>query len=168
MDCLSNEYILKEGRLSIRGKLNHFDMTRIEMLETTFLENIVLDDRIVRSKFDKICQVVGLDLNSLVGKEMGKLMTNPSITFIEKVQICLARCLYQDFDIFVISNVFPRLSQQYKLDFFDRIIQQYLLFTTVIYHSNDPVIAHKSDLVLVFHNNNLVEQGKFSEITKNK
>jgi ABC-type multidrug transport system fused ATPase/permease subunit len=166
MDCLSNEHELLDGRLIITGKVNHLNLSKASILNCSFRENITLDSPFNRKKFDKICSVLNFDINKLVGKEYGRIDNNPNITDLDKTKILLARTLYHNHDIVVFSNLFSALSYEDRLSCFDALMAQYLCFKTVIYNSNDRLIAQKSDLVLVFKDFTLVEQGRFKDLMK--
>ena len=78
----------------------------------------------------------------------------------------LARSLYQNFDVFVVSNLFERLSYEERLWFFEKIVLQYLMYNTVFYQSNDLALIKKADYILVFKDNNIVQSGTYAQLNE--
>ena len=77
------------------------------------------------------------------------------------MKILLARALYQDSTIFCLYNFFNLLDFEDWLPFYEVLVEQYLLFDTVFFYSNDLFLAKKADLILYFENGQIAEQGTF-------
>ena len=160
LDCLSNENELASGLFLVRGTVAHFDIHRFELLKhTSIIENIILDRPMHRKRLEKICSALGLVLHQFVGGETGSLKDNPNITDMTKTKILLARALYSRFDTFVFSGFFDLLSLGEKIEIFDSIVRQHLVFNTVVYQSNDRNLAERSDYIIVFEAGKIVEHG---------
>jgi ABC-type multidrug transport system fused ATPase/permease subunit len=159
LDCLSNEHDLENGLLVIRGTVAHFDSHRFSLLDMPFIENIILDRKLVRKRLDKICAALELSLDRFVGGERGTLKENPNMTDMQKLKILLARSLYSQFGVFVISNLFDSLALDEKVDLFDKTVRGYLSLGTVIFESNDKTLAERADWVIIFEGGKIIEQG---------
>jgi ABC-type multidrug transport system fused ATPase/permease subunit len=81
------------------------------------------------------------------------------MTDMHKLKILLARALYSQFDVFVISNFFDSLALDEKVDLFDKTVGGYLSLGTVIFQSNDKNLAERADWVIIFEGGKIIEQG---------
>ena len=159
MDCLSNEHELADGVLFSKGKVVHFDRKRYSLLDVSILENIILDRKLNRKKLDKVLASVGLSILEFVGGEKGSLKENQKIAEILKVKLLLARALYCELDIMVISNLMDELSFNERMSIFDNVVKGYLALNTVVFHSNDRALIDRADYVLVFEGGKIAQQG---------
>ena len=166
MESLCNEYEIKQGRLIINGTVVHFDFTKMKLLDEPLLDNITLGTKVNYQKLDKICAALGL----FAHKFGDGLRSNPTkdkgLTSLEKTKILLARCLFQPFDTFLISNLFSNLGFEEKVQVFEDLVCKYLKFDTVVYQANDAQLAYHANLILVFKDGKIVEQGTFAELSK--
>ena len=163
-ECLSNEHELSTGKLFIRGKVSHFDLTKFELFDESFIENIVLDAKLNYRRFFEICRVIDLNLSTMNGGRYGTRLTNSNMSDIDRIKILLARSLYHEFDIFVISTLFDKLPYDTRLALFDSLVIGYLKDSTVVYHSNDRELAEKADLVIVFRDGKIVQTGTSQQL----
>ena len=165
--ALKKELELIEGEMFINGKVIMFDKKVAHLInETSFKDNIILDNTFDREKFDEVCDTLGLSFEKYDGAEYGKVESNlSSISFYDRTMILLARALYQDFDIFCVFNFFNLLHYEDRIPFFEDIIERYLVFNTVFYYSNDLPLAKRADYIIHIEEGRIIEQGTYKELS---
>ena len=63
------------------------NLDRTDLLDETFLENIILNDKLDRHKLDNILNHVNLDIRSLPGGEYGRPDLKANITWLDATKI---------------------------------------------------------------------------------
>jgi ABC-type multidrug transport system fused ATPase/permease subunit len=167
--ALKKELELVAGEMLINGKVILYDKKRAHLIkEISFRDNIILDNTFDKEKFDEVCDALGLNFTKYEGAEYAKVEPHlNTVSYYDKLIILLARAFYQDFDIFCFFNFFNLLHYEDKIPFFEAIVEQYLIFNTVFFYSNDYVLAKRSDYIILIDDGRLVEQGTFKELTAN-
>lgn len=161
--ALLGELTLESGHFGKKGKVVFLDMDNQKFLKSTIRENIILGMEYFADKFNNICEVVGLNLDKYIGRDLTEIIEGQrNISFTDNKKILLARMLYQDPDIILINKFFDQLSKDQQTDVFEKIVRGYLKEKTVFYTSNINLLIKQSDRIMVFKDGELIEKDVYS------
>ena len=166
---LLGETELMNGSLKYNGVMGMLSFKRAAFVSGTIRDNITLFARYDRKLYETACEIGNLNTGRMPGDDF--MMVNDSggnLFAKEKMQILVARLVYQNPSIFVIDDFFDYLTPQLR-DVYSRMIIKYCKDNnkTLIYVSAYENLVKRSDQVFYFNNCSMVEQGTYDE-QKNK
>ena len=166
---LLGETELMSGSLKYNGVMNFLSFKRAAFVSGTVRDNITLYGRFNARLYEKACEVAMLNTGRMPGDDFMLVNDSGGNLFPkEKLQILVARLVYQDSDILVVDDFLDYLTPQLR-DMYSRNIIEYCEETkkTLLYVSAYEQLARRSDKIFYFNNCFMVENGSYQEL-KNK
>lgn len=164
-----SELELIRGIVSRRGKVAYLNMKNPSFLKATIRENITLGAEFDKDKFVEILEIVGLNLDKYNGRDLTEIVEGErNISKQDKKKVLLARLLYTDAEIMLINLYFDQMSKDQQQPVFEKIVRKYLKSKTVIYTSDVNLLVKLSDRIFVFRNGQLVEDGEYDDLIKDR
>ncbi|CCD65105.1 Cystic Fibrosis Transmembrane conductance regulator homolog [Caenorhabditis elegans] len=132
-------------------------------------ENILFGNDYVKSKYDKVIMACDLkkDIFSLPRCEATVLGDKGYVlTSTQKAQISLARCLYEDADIYALDKAFGPMDRTTSNKIFTRVLGEngYLRDKTVILATNNIELIKTFTMVHVLKNGKIETSGSYDQI----
>eukprot|EP01080_Neovahlkampfia_damariscottae_P012239 gene12239-5825_t len=155
-----------KGNLFLHGSISYCSQD-YWILNRTIRENIVLDKPFDEEKYETILEVCGLmsDLSNMPNGDRTELGTNGfNISGGQKARIQLARCCYQDSDIYLLDSPLSALDPKVSQFIFKNCILGYLKEKTILFVSYDLQYLKYSDKVLIFDNGIISSFGTYDEL----
>lgn len=166
---LLGETELMNGSLKYNGVMGFLSCKRAAFVSGTVRDNITLYGRYNKALYETACEVGMLNTGRMPGDDYMLVNDSGGNLFAkEKMQILVARLVYQNPDIFVIDDFLDYLTPQLR-DMYSQKIIKYCKETnkTLLYVSAYEQLAKRSDKIYYFNNCFLVENGSYHEL-KNK
>lgn len=162
--------ILKEtyhdsGEMYIHGNVRFVSLEMQSFIGGTLRDNIILGNRFEKFKYNRILNLVDLNLENLNGDDFLQVLDNASnLNFEQKWKTILARMLYSEGDIFLFDDFFDELPENERKKVFKLVVMEELKDKTVIFVSNNQEIMKYSSKVIFFGSGKIIEDGKYREL----
>lgn len=164
------ETYIEQGTCEISGTTSYFDIAKEFFLEgSTLRDNITLEQKYVKSRYDQVLHVCGLNIMKFRGQDMIEVLEDgKNFSTWERKKIMLARFLYSERDIYLINHYFDELVDHRASERYTKIVKEFLKDKTVLFISRREEFVSKADKIFVFDSGSVVDEGTFSELKKSK
>ncbi|ULT89968.1 hypothetical protein L3Y34_008393 [Caenorhabditis briggsae] len=165
---ITGELKLTKGKMWVSKGIS-FAPANPYIFSQSLKDNILFGNEYVKSKYDKV--VVACDLkkdifslprcDATILGDKGYVLTST-----QKAQISLARCLYEDADIYALDKAFAPMDRATSKKVFTRVLGEagYLREKTVILATNNIELIKKFSTVHVLKNGKIETSGTYDQI----
>lgn len=162
------ESSLDTGTCCYNGKISYLNMKYpLWLTSRSILENITMEENYNKQKYLEILHVVGLNVDKFENSSLTLILNNAdNFNSSEKRKILIARCLYNEADIYMFDGVFDFIDNYERKELFTRVVLKYLQNKTVIFTNTERLLARLSDRILVMDKGVIEEDGHIDEIDK--
>ena len=160
---IMEETYISQGKLEVLGTHAYLSEKDFFFQEgNTIRENIILHDKFVKSRYDRVLTACDLKLEGFSGGDRTEIIENGrNISSQEKRKINLARFLYKDRDIYLFDDYFDNVEYYEDPDHFARVVKTFLKGKTVVYISNKEENVKQSDYIYIMSSGSTVDSGTF-------
>ena len=164
------ETILVKGEMVVQGELGLLDSQNPCIVPGTVRDNIVLSEPFNKQKYDYSVKRVHLDFGSFFGGDGMEIVgdTGDNLTLLERKKILLARAIYCDVEILLMTDFFDSISGSYESKILFEAILKEFSNKIVILVSNNLRIIKKCSKVSVVEDGQITCFGRFGELIKDK
>lgn len=164
-NLISDNYVLSGEKIT-NGSItliNHDTNLFIEGM--SIKDNITFGHEFVASRYRCLIDLLRLEFSKYPEHEETLLMRHGvNLLREDQKKVLLARCLYEESDIYVIHNFFDVFPNNQELLIFKKLIRGYLLEKTVIFNSNHLKFVRESDIVHLFEDGELKVSGTYAQV----
>ena len=160
---LLGETELMNGSLKYHGTMGFLSFKRAAFVSGTVRDNITLFGRYHKKLYEKAVEIGSLNTARMPGDDFMMVSDSGANLFAkEKLQILVARLVYQNPDIFIIDDFFDYLTPQLR-EIYSVLIFKYCREKnkTLIFVSAFESLAKRADKIFYFNNCTMVEDGSY-------
>lgn len=157
---------LVHGNLKMNGTLGLLSMKRGAFVGGTVRDNITLFSQFKKDLYTKACNIAELNTARMPGDDFMQVSDSGNNLFAkEKVQILVARLIYQNADIFIIDDFFDLMTKQNRGSYSASIIKHCTeTQKTLLYVSAYENMAKKSDRIFYFNDCTMIENDTYENL----
>jgi len=155
---LLGETELMSGSFKMNGSSGFLSFKRAAFVSGTVRDNITLFERFDKKLYQEACHIGMVNTGRMPGDDFMVVSEGGSNLFAkEKMQILVARLIYQNFDILIIDDFFDLLTPVQR-DIYSKHLLKYCKTNnkTIFYVSAYELLAKKADKIFYFNNCSMI------------
>lgn len=168
---LGENYLPYDNSLRFKGKVVYQNLTKPTFLDhSSIRENILFGEIMIKERYEKVLDLVGLDLDKFPGNDQFEIVfkgNNLSIT--ERKKVLLARMLYVSGDIYILEGFFSgsdsRENNYNEVDKLDENVEEKEYLWNKL-TTNNGFLHHKTVIVVEDMGGKLTNVDNYSEIIR--